>query len=108
MGDPQVTVRATITLEFAGLQIQGRTFVTTAPLSGLVNAQAADSALTLEIAKYITDTAAAIQNALATAGDSDAAVQQIATDMLADAATLTAGDPLNPPAGVTTPPLPGT
>jgi len=71
---------------------------TPVPGSGLTNAQAADTALQTEIAKYITDVATAIQNALATGGDSDAAVQQIATDMLSDASTLESSDPLTPPA----------
>ena len=77
-----------------------KVFVLTTPTpgSGLANAQAADTELQTEIATYISDVATALQNAIAAGGDSDAAVQQIATDMLADASTLQASDPLNPPA----------
>jgi hypothetical protein len=71
-----------------------KVFILTTPGSGLVNAQAADAALKTEISTYITDVATAIQNALA-GGDSDAAVQQIATDMLADASNLQAADPIS-------------
>jgi hypothetical protein len=70
------------------------TLTTPAPGSGLTNAQAADVTLQQEIATYISDVAKALQAAIAAGGDSDAAVQQIATDMLADASTLEAADPV--------------
>src|ERR1700729_336741 len=82
-----------------------KVFILTTPGSGLTNAQAADAALTAEIATYITDVATRLQNA-----DSDAEVQQIATDMLADASTLQTADtalnapPAAPPAGGSVPP----
>jgi hypothetical protein len=109
-GQPLITVTVDVGFTFAGLTLKGKVFTLTAPLPGLLAAQGADTALTAEVAKYIADTATAIQDALNTEGDSDAAVQQIATDMLAASAALVAADPLNPPAGssTSTATLPGT
>lgn len=109
-GQPLITVTVDVGFTFAGLTLKGKVFSLTTPLPGLVAAQGAGSALAAEVATYIADTATAIQNALNTEGDSDAAVQTIADGMLADAALLQGSDPLNPPAtpAGSTPPLPGT
>ena len=109
MGEPHITVTADISFEFAGLQIGRKTFTMTTPLPGLVNAQAADTALQTEIGTYLADVATALLNAINSAGDSDTAVQAIADDLNAQAARLVAADPLNPPAtpAGSAPPLPG-
>jgi hypothetical protein len=96
MMDPLVTVTTTVRIDFGGLSTEGY-FTMTVPLSGLVNAQNADTALQTEIAQYLTDVATRIAAALASTGDSDAAVQQIANDLLADAQTLQNADPLAVP-----------
>jgi hypothetical protein len=95
---PELTVTVAVSFTYAGLAIEGKTFTMTTPLPGLTNAQGADTALTAEIAQYITDKANQLAAAIAASGDSDAAVQQISDDMLADAATLKADDPATPPA----------
>jgi hypothetical protein len=96
-----LTVTAAISFELNGLAIEGKTFTVTTPIgSGLANAQAASTALTTEIATYITDVATKLSQALVS-GDSDTAVQAVATQLLADAATLTAADPIT---GTPTPP----
>ena len=103
-----LTFTVTISASYMGLPIQEKVFKVSTPVtpgSGLVNAQAADTALKAEIATYITDVATAIQNAIAQGGDSDAAVQQIATDMLTDAQTLSSSDPVTNPT-TTTPTTP--
>jgi hypothetical protein len=91
-----LTVIAVVSFEFNGLVIEGKTFTMSTPVTGLTNAQSADVAVTAEIAKYIADVATALQNAINN-GD-NAAVQAIADDLNKDSATLTAADPLNPPA----------
>ena len=92
--DPVLDISATITITLFGIPIV-RTFTMSTPVSGLTNAQNADTALTAEIATYLTDVAAKLSQALAS-GDSDTAVQAIADDLLKDAATLQAADPMNP------------
>jgi hypothetical protein len=93
--DPDITIEARVTITFFGIPIV-RTFTMTTPLTGLQNAQGADTALTAEIATYIQDVATKLNTALQS-GDSDAAVQQIADDLEADATALKNADPLNPP-----------
>lgn len=89
-----LTVTIAVSFEFAGLHIEGKTFTMSTPVNGLVNAQAADVAVTQEIAQYITDVATALQNAIN--GSDNAALQAIADDLNKDAATLKGADPIPP------------
>ena len=61
--------------------------------SGLAELQAADAALATEVAAFLADVVTALQNALGS-GDSDAAVQQVATDIQAQITNLQNGDPV--------------
>lgn len=61
--------------------------------AGLTALQAADTALATEVATFLADVVTALQNALGS-GDSDAAVQQVATDIQAQITNLQNGDPV--------------
>jgi hypothetical protein len=76
-------------------------------MTALADLQAEDTSLTATVAQVIGDWATTLENALADGNDT--AIEQVVSDMKADAASLTASDPvLNPPAGTTTPTSPTT
>jgi hypothetical protein len=85
---------------YKGMTLKRKKFIVTTPVDpSLQNARDASAALTAEIATYIADSATAISNALNGNGQTGIAytdVQALADQMTADAATLQAGDPLNP------------
>jgi hypothetical protein len=101
--DDIILIVVDTTFIYHGRLVGRKSFIMSTPLPGLANAQSADSALTTEIATYIEDVATKIQEALASTGDSDAAVQQIATDLLADAANLKNADPVTGSGGTNSP-----
>jgi hypothetical protein len=105
-----LTITVEVSFRLGNFTFRGEKFTMTTPVTpgqGLPNAQAALTQLQSQVTTYIADVAQAILNALngaANPGDSDTAVQALATGMQAVSAQLAAADPITNP--VTIPPVP--
>lgn len=89
-----ITFTITIRAEYRGIEIEEKSFTVSTPVDpSLIAAQNAEAAVAAGIAKYITDVATALKNAIGQPGGvSPADVQAIADKLTADATTLTTAD----------------